>query len=51
MRIRNFFFALIALFALATAPATHAASKEIIQLQTQVQALQDQMTQMRQGHR
>src|SRR5579862_3718785 len=37
-----------ALLALAALPA-HGASKEIIQLQTQVQALQDQMTQMKQA--
>jgi len=37
-----------ALLALAALPA-HGASKEIVQLQTQVQALQDQMTQMKQS--
>jgi tol-pal system protein YbgF len=39
---------LLAVLTLATLPA-HGASKEIIQLQTQVQALQDQMNQMKQS--
>jgi tol-pal system protein YbgF len=39
----------IALLALAGAPPAHAVSKEIVQLQTQVRALQEQMTQMRQS--
>jgi tol-pal system protein YbgF len=39
---------LLAALLLATVPA-HGASKEIIQLQTQVQALQDQMAQMKQS--
>ena len=41
-------FALVAVSFLAVTPA-FAVSKEIVQLQTQVQALQDQMTQMRQS--
>ena len=49
MKTRNLLFVLIALFALASAPLACGASKEIIQLQAQVQALQDQMTQMRQS--
>jgi tol-pal system protein YbgF len=41
-------FLLIAIFVLATTPS-FAVSKEIIQLQTQVQALQDQMARMQQS--
>jgi tol-pal system protein YbgF len=50
MNIRRLLTALplLATLMLATLPA-HGASKEIIQLQTQVQALQDQMTQMKQA--
>lgn len=49
MRTRNLLFAVVALVALAAAPLAEGVSKEIIQLQTQVRALQDQMTQMRQS--
>jgi tol-pal system protein YbgF len=49
MRIRNLFFVLVALLTLAAAPRAFAVSKEIIELQAQVRALQDQMTQMRQS--
>ncbi len=46
MKTRIFF--LIALFALATTPS-FAVSKDMVQLQTQVQALQDQMARMQQS--
>ncbi|MGH9668669.1 MAG: tetratricopeptide repeat protein [Terriglobales bacterium] len=47
MRTRHLLF--VTLLALASVPFARGASKEIIQLQAQVQALQDQMTQMRQS--
>lgn len=49
MKIRILLFASIALFAAASAPPAWGVAKEIIQLQAQVRALQDQMTQMRQS--
>ena len=49
MKTRTLMFALVALLTLASAPLALGASKEIIQLQAQVQALQEQMTQMRQS--
>jgi len=47
MKITKVLFVVVAAMLLAT-PA-FCVSKEIVQLQTQVQALQDQMTQMRQS--
>lgn len=49
MRIRNLAFVFAVLLALAAVPSAWGVSREIIQLQAQVQALQDQMTQMRQS--
>jgi tol-pal system protein YbgF len=49
MKTRKLLFVVVALLALAAAPPARGVSKEIIQLQAQVQALQDQMTQMRQS--
>lgn len=49
MKTRKLLFVLAVLLALASSPPAWGVSKEIIQLQSQVQALQDQMTQMRQS--
>ena len=49
MKIRSRLFVLAVLLAVTSAPSAWGVSKEIIQLQAQVQALQDQMTQMRQS--
>jgi tol-pal system protein YbgF len=49
MKIRNLLFVLAVLLAVTSTPPAWGVSKEIIQLQAQVQALQDQMTQMRQS--
>lgn len=49
MRLRNNFFRLAAVLLVATASPAFAVSKEIIQLQTQVQALQDQVSRMQQS--
>ena len=49
MKIRNLLFIFAVLLAVSCAPPAWGVSKEIIQLQSQVQALQDQMTQMRQS--
>ena len=49
MRIRNFLAWLAAVMFLSTAIPAFAVSKEIIQLQTQVQALQDQVSRMQQS--
>ena len=49
MKTRNLLFAFAVLLAVTSTPSAWGVSKEIIQLQAQVQALQDQMTQMRQS--
>lgn len=49
MKTRKLLFIVAVLLALASGPPAWGVSKEIIQLQSQVQALQDQMTQMRQS--
>jgi tol-pal system protein YbgF len=49
MKTRTLLFVLAVLLAVASCPPAWGVSKEIIQLQSQVQALQDQMTQMRQS--
>jgi tol-pal system protein YbgF len=49
MRVRNNLLWLLALLILATGSPAFAVSKEIIQLQTQVQALQDQVSRMQQS--
>ncbi len=45
---RNKLFTAVALLALSTSPV-FAANKDMVQLQTQVQAIQDQLTQMKQS--
>lgn len=49
MKTRNLLFVLVVLLAVSSTPKAWGVSKEIIQLQSQVQALQDQMSQMRQS--
>jgi tol-pal system protein YbgF len=49
MRFRSNFFWLAAMLLVATANPAFAVNKEIIQLQTQVQALQDQVSRMQQS--
>lgn len=49
MKTRNLLFVLAVLLAVTSTPPAWSASKEIIQLQAQVQALQNQMTKMRQS--
>jgi len=49
MKTRILLLVIAVLFAVTSTPPTWGVAKEIIQLQAQVQALQDQMTQMRQS--
>jgi tol-pal system protein YbgF len=49
MKIRTLLFTFAVLLAVTSPPPAWGVSKEIIQLQVQVRALQDQMTQMRQS--
>src|SRR5208337_323224 len=49
MRFRNYLPRLLAILILVTGSPAFAVSKEIIQLQTQVQALQDQVSRMQQS--
>ena len=49
MKTRILLFVFAILFAVSSAPSAWGVSKEIIKLQVQVRALQDQMTQMRQS--